>query len=75
MRPISWVRKQTFKKINKKAAIVEYQYVPNKEKYLTQKGRLSKISVSDIIPTPKQKYNRAKAKKEFMLELMSYDVG
>lgn len=74
MRPTNWVRKQTFKNINRKVAIIKYKNIPDKEKYINQKGRLSKVNVSDITPTRKRKYNRAKSKRDFMFELMNFEA-
>ena len=72
MRPTQWMRKHTFKSINRKAAIIKFKNIPEKEKYLKERGRLSKINVSDIVPARKKKYNRAKAKREYMMEIISY---
>jgi len=75
MRPTQWLRKHTFRSINRKAAIIKYKNIPDKDKYLKERGRLSKINISDIAPSRKKKYNRAKSKREFMLELVSYNAS
>jgi len=72
MRPTQWLRKHTFKRINRKAAIIKFKDISDKDKYLTERGRLNKVSVSDLIPARKEKYNRAKTKRELMMEIMSF---
>lgn len=70
MRPTLWMRKQTIKNIHRKADIVKRKDIPDKEKFLEERGRLSKISVSDLTTDRRPRYDRAKMRKEFLRELI-----
>lgn len=69
MRTRQWKRKKTIRSIKRKASILHYKDVDNRDLYLNEVNRLDKISVSDLELLKRPKYNRSKVKEDTLFEL------